>query len=204
MELERIWRLLTGVMTAAGAILAALGALSADATTIGLGLVAALGGGVLYWASGWFWGWYWDWLERLQSGEVEPTATLRASLLLLFVAVGTGGFAGLWWLADLAGVVTDGMMTTVQIAMATVLGGVVPGLVFGGGFFAVARVLRYRNESLDVTKGSRGIQLITAIVLCTLGTYCLLLFLHPPSAVAFAIAYLVSFVAGAVVYLTQT
>lgn len=190
-------------MAALGAILAALGALSSELLLVASGLAAAVVGVALYWASGWFWDWYWDWLERLQSGEVESTATLRTVLVVLFVAWGTGAFVGLWWIAGLVGVVTDGALAGNPVSVVTVAGGVVPGVAFGGGLFALARRRRSRNASLDVTKGSRGFRLIVAITSCALGAYCLLLYAHPPSAVAFAVAYLVSFVAGAVVYLSR-
>lgn len=203
-DIEGISRLLTAVMAVLGAVLVALGALSSEETTIGLGLAAALAGGVLFRASGWFWDWYWDWLERLQSGEIEPTAALRAFLVVSFVAVGAGGFVGLWWTAAFGGVVSDGALAENPISIATVAGGVVPGVVLGGGFFVVAWMLRSRNASLDVTKGSRGFQVLFASTLCTLGAYCLLLVLHPPSAVALAVAYLMSFVVSAAVYASRT
>lgn len=190
-------------MAATGAILAALGALSRDPQIVALGFAAAVAGVALYWTSGCIWDWYRDWLERLQSGELESTATLRMSLVLLFVALATSVFGGLWWLADRNGVVTDGALAANPISIVTVTGGVVPGVAIGGGLFALAWSLRSQDAPLDVTRGSRGFQLINATVLCMLGAYCLLLFVHPPSAVAFAVAYLVSSVAGAAVYLTQ-
>lgn len=202
-DFERLYRLLGGAMAALGAILAVLGTISADVTTISLGLVAALGGAVLYWAAGRFWGWYWDVLERVQSGEIEPTTGLRAFLGLLFVAAGTAGFAAIWWLASFAGVVTDGALAGNPISIATVAGGVV-GVVLGAGFFAVAWVLWSRDASLEITKGSRGFQLLFTSAACPLVGYYVLLFVDPPSAVALAAAYLASFVGSAAVYATRT
>lgn len=190
-------------MAALGTILATLGALSRDVLTVALGLAAAVAGVVLYWVFGWFWDWYWDFIERLQSDEIESRATLSAVFLLLFVALMTSAFVVLWWLADLFGVVITGVVAAIPSSVVAVAGGMVPGVALGGGLVALASRLGTQDGDLDVTKGSRDLQLIQVTVLCTLVAYCVLLFVHPPSAVAFAVAYPVSFVAVVAVYLSR-
>ncbi len=200
---RRLLRLCGALLAPLGAILAVLGVLSGDATTTALGVAAVLGGAGVYWASGWVWDWYWDLLDGVQSGDVQLTTTLRVVLLVLFVPVGSALFASFWWLASFLGVVTDGALASDLISRATVAGSVV-GAVFGGGSFVAAWTLRSQDGTLDVTKGSRGFRLLYALSVCPLVGYWVLLFVHPPSAVALAAGYLVSFVAGAGVLIVRT
>jgi len=200
---ERLSRLCGALLAPLGAILAVLGLLSGDATTIALGVAAVVGGAGVYWATGWFWDWYWDLLDGVQSGDIQLTTTLRVVLLVAFVPVGSGLFAAFWWLASFFGVVTDGALAGDLISRATVAGGVV-GAAFGGGSFVATWMLRSQDGTLDVTKGSRGFRLLYALSVCPLVGYWVLLFVHPPSAVALAVGYLVSFVAGAGVLIVRT